>query len=45
MIIVLQKLAVVWGKHTNICADFFGENIYKIITSVPGLVILPTLCT
>jgi hypothetical protein len=32
----LQKLAVVWAKSANIFAKFFGENILKIITSVPG---------
>jgi hypothetical protein len=31
----LQKLAVVWAKNANIFAKFFGENILKIITSVP----------
>jgi hypothetical protein len=30
--IFYQKLTVVWAKN----ARFFGENIYKIITSVPG---------
>jgi hypothetical protein len=30
-----QKLAVVWAKNANIFAKFFGENIFKIITSVP----------
>jgi hypothetical protein len=33
----LQKLAVVWAKNDNFFAKFFGENIWKIITSVPVL--------
>jgi hypothetical protein len=32
----LQKLAVVWAKNANFFAKFFGENILKIITSVPA---------
>jgi hypothetical protein len=32
----LQKIAVVWAKNASIFAKFFGENIFKIITSVPG---------
>jgi hypothetical protein len=36
MIKFLQKLAVVWAKNANIFAKFFGKNILKIITSVPG---------
>jgi hypothetical protein len=35
MIIFLQKLAVVITKTGNIFAKFLGENILKIITSVP----------
>jgi hypothetical protein len=35
MIIFLQKLEVAWAKNANIFAKFFGENIVKIITSVP----------
>jgi hypothetical protein len=31
-----QKLAVVWAKNANYFANFFGENNFKIITSVPG---------
>jgi hypothetical protein len=31
-----KKLALVWAKHANIFAKFLGENILKIITSVPG---------
>jgi hypothetical protein len=31
-----QKLAVVLSKSANFFADFFAENIFKIITSVPG---------
>jgi hypothetical protein len=34
----LQKLAVhSLSKNANLFAKFFGENIFKIITSVPGL--------
>jgi hypothetical protein len=32
----LQNLALFCVKNGNICAKFFGENILKIITSVPG---------
>jgi hypothetical protein len=32
----LQNLAVVWAKNANIFAKFFGEKVFKIITSVPG---------
>jgi hypothetical protein len=32
----LRKLKVVWAKNAKIFAKFFGENILKIITSVPG---------
>jgi hypothetical protein len=32
----LQKLTEVWEKSAKIFAKFFGENILKIITSVPG---------
>jgi hypothetical protein len=35
MIKFLQKVAAVWAKNANIFAKFFGENILKIITSVP----------
>jgi hypothetical protein len=31
-----QKLALFWVKNANFFAKFFGENIFKIITSVPG---------
>jgi hypothetical protein len=31
----LQKLALFCVKNANIFAKFFGENILKIITSVP----------
>jgi hypothetical protein len=33
----LQKLAVVEAKNSNIFAKFFGENIFKIIALVPGM--------
>jgi hypothetical protein len=37
MIIVLQKQAVVGAKTTIFpIVNFFGENIFKILTSVPG---------
>jgi hypothetical protein len=26
-----------WVKNANFVAIFFGENIFKIVTSVPGL--------
>jgi hypothetical protein len=32
----LQKLALFCVKNANIFAKFFGENISKIITLVPG---------
>jgi hypothetical protein len=31
----LHNLALFWVKNANFFADFFGENIFKIITSVP----------
>jgi hypothetical protein len=37
MIKVLQKSSSSLRKNINIFAKFFGENIFKIITSVPGL--------
>jgi hypothetical protein len=30
-----QNLALFWVKNANFFAKFFGENIWKIITSVP----------
>jgi hypothetical protein len=36
MIKILHNLALFWVKNANFFADFFGENIQKIITSVPG---------
>jgi hypothetical protein len=36
MIKVLQNLALFWVKNGNLFPDFFGENVLKIITSVPG---------
>jgi hypothetical protein len=36
MIKFLQKLAVVKEKNANFFAKCFGENIFKILTSVPG---------
>jgi hypothetical protein len=31
----MQKLALFCDKNDNMFAKFFGENIFKIITSVP----------
>jgi hypothetical protein len=36
MIKILHNLALFWVKNANFFAEFFGENILKIITSVPG---------
>jgi hypothetical protein len=36
MIKILHNLALFWVKNANFFAEFFGENISKIITSVPG---------
>jgi hypothetical protein len=36
MIKILQNLAFLWVKNANFFNEFFGENISKIITSVPG---------
>jgi hypothetical protein len=44
MVIFLQNLAVVRAKNANIFAKFFGENLFKIITSVPGSVFLARSC-
>jgi hypothetical protein len=35
-LIFLQNLALFRVKNANFFAEFFGENILKIITSVPG---------
>jgi hypothetical protein len=35
--IFFQNLALFWVKNANNFAKFFGENILKIITSVPGV--------
>jgi hypothetical protein len=32
----LHNLALFWVKNANFFAEFFGENISKIITSTPG---------
>jgi hypothetical protein len=32
----LHNLALFWVKNADFFAEFFGENIFKIITSVPG---------
>jgi hypothetical protein len=36
MIQIWHNLAVFWVKNANFFATFFGENICKILTSVPG---------
>jgi hypothetical protein len=36
MIQILHNLALFWVKNANFFAIFFSENIFKIITSVPG---------
>jgi hypothetical protein len=33
---ILLILALFWVKNANFFAEFFGKNILKIITSVPG---------
>jgi hypothetical protein len=38
MIKILRNLALFWVKNAIFSADFFGENIEKIITSVPDRV-------
>jgi hypothetical protein len=35
MINFFQNLTVVWAKNAKFFAKFFGENIFKSITSVP----------
>jgi hypothetical protein len=32
----LHNLGFFWVKNANFFAEFFGENIFKIITSAPG---------
>jgi phenylacetate-coenzyme A ligase PaaK-like adenylate-forming protein len=36
MIKILHNLALFWIKNAIFSAEFFAENILKIITSVPG---------
>jgi hypothetical protein len=36
MITIFEKTSFVLVTNANIFAEFFGENIFKIITSVPG---------
>jgi hypothetical protein len=36
MITILHNLALFWVKNANFSQFFFGENILKIKTSVPG---------
>jgi hypothetical protein len=33
---LFSKIGSFWDKNANFFAEFFGENILKIITSVPG---------
>jgi hypothetical protein len=37
MIKILHNLALFWVKNAIFFAEFYGKNIFKIITSVPGL--------
>jgi hypothetical protein len=37
MVKILHNLALFLVKNAKFFADFFGENIFKIITSVPEL--------
>jgi hypothetical protein len=37
MINFLLKLALVCAKNANIFTKFFGENIFKTLTSVPDV--------
>jgi hypothetical protein len=39
MIIFFSKTSSSLSKNANIFAKFFGENIFKIITSVPDVVL------
>jgi hypothetical protein len=41
MINFFQNLTLFWVKNTNFFAKFFGENIFKIITSVPAVLGIP----
>jgi hypothetical protein len=36
MIKIVHNLALFGVKNANFFAEIFGENIFKIITSVPG---------
>jgi hypothetical protein len=36
MIKILHNLALPWVKNAKFFAEIFGENIFKITTSVPG---------
>jgi hypothetical protein len=40
MIKILDNLALFWVKNANFFAEFFGKNIFKIVTSVPGQIFL-----
>jgi hypothetical protein len=45
MIKILHNVALFWVKNANFFAEFFGENIFKIITSVPGQVVRSCPCS
>jgi hypothetical protein len=40
MIEIFHNLALFWVKKRQFFAEFFGKNIFKIITSVPGVHVL-----
>jgi hypothetical protein len=44
MIKILHNLALFRVKHASFFADFFGENIFKIITSVTYTFSCPSVC-
>jgi hypothetical protein len=43
MIKILHNLPLFRVKNANFFAEFFGENILKIITSVPGVEVMITI--
>jgi hypothetical protein len=45
MVKFLQKLTVARAKKANLLATFLGENIFKIITSVPSRLSPPNSVT
>jgi hypothetical protein len=40
---IFGKVATVRAKNADIFAKFFGKNIFKIITSVPGVDVMITI--